>query len=127
MALGHETKILCVSVRTCNLGILNLYGNTSNIWSWRLCFWRGFDKVMKSIYLCLFQYIPYYICEIDGSNILKIYTTYFSCSPNWLATDAFGLFYNCYLMIFGFIIPTIIIAVSNVCVLLKSHRVSTYR
>ena len=46
-----------------------------------------------------------------------------SCAPDWSAVDGLGLFYNWYLMILGFFVPTTIVLISNVAVLCISKKV----
>ena len=46
-----------------------------------------------------------------------------SCAPNWSSMDKFSLFYNWYLMTFGFFVPTSVVIVSNILVFNKSRKV----
>jgi len=45
-----------------------------------------------------------------------------SCGPNWPSVDIFSLFYNWYLIILGFFIPTSIVIASNVLVFNVSRK-----
>ena len=46
-----------------------------------------------------------------------------SCGPDWAANDGFSFLYNCSLMVFGFLIPTAVVAICNISVLMVSLRV----
>ena len=47
----------------------------------------------------------------------------YSCAPDWLAIDGFGLVYNWYLMAFGFFVPTVIVISSNIGVYYVTRKV----
>ena len=48
----------------------------------------------------------------------------FRSSLSWSATNTFGFFYNCYLLLFGFVVPAIIIVVVNIAVVCTTSKVS---
>ena len=47
-----------------------------------------------------------------------------SCSPNWISADGYDRFYNILLMIFGFLIPTMIVLITNLAVWRTSNKVN---
>ena len=53
------------------------------------------------------------------SHISLITSLHSSCSPNWSATSALGISYNCFLLVVGFLLPTLLIVGSN-CLVMKS-------
>ena len=55
------------------------------------------------------------------SHISRIISLHSSCSPNWSATSALGISYNCFLLVVGFLLPTLLIVGSN-CLVMKSLR-----
>ena len=121
-------------MRVSDLGIIIGYCPSSSDRNRRICRWHRNDKVIRLWIKIDVRNIYYYGCKIewDHSNNSINHDRYDfcnigSCGPNWSSIDKVSLFYNWYLMILGFFIPTSIVIASNVSVFNVSRKVSYIR
>ena len=54
-----------------------------------------------------------YICTFFCTHLFQFDYYFYSCAPNWAATDELSLFYNCSTMTLGFFVPTLLILTAN--------------
>ena len=82
---------------------------------------RCFSNKVKSV-----RHVEHYIIDnlnqmCNLNNILSQFMC--SCSPNWSNAESTAIIYNWCLIVLGFLIPTLIIVVSNISVIHKVRKV----